>query len=152
MANRNKYCTRCKNVKHKKYFGKNKATKDGLAGWCKTCKSLAALQARHAKTKGYQYGLRKDDYEKLWHKQNGRCAICDRHDHELKTGLVIDHDHHTKRVRGLLCYKCNMLLGDAWDSPIILKKAIDFLERYNTGEIELIEVEVAKSRCILMKQ
>ena len=42
--------------------------------------------------------------------QAGKCAIC-----EVKFGLylpsVLDHDHGTDRVRGLLCQFCNVLLG-----------------------------------------
>ncbi len=78
----------------------------------------------------------------MWIKQGGHCAICGKHEYELKSGLVIDHDHHTKKVRGLLCYNCNMLLGHAWDSTIILKRAIKYLDMTNTGEIDLIEVEI----------
>jgi len=148
MANIRKYCSRCDSWKCTKLFGKNKNTKDGLSFWCKLCKNTATLKARNAngRRKGYRYGLRKGDYENLWKKQRGRCAICDKHENDLKSGLVIDHDHHTKKVRGLLCYKCNQLLGDAWDSPIILKNAIIFLEQTNTGEIDLIEVEVVNTR------
>ncbi len=38
--------------------------------------------------------------------QCGRCATCGR-----ENPLVVDHDHVTTLVRGLLCYRCNRLEG-----------------------------------------
>ncbi len=38
---------------------------------------------------------------RLWGLQNGRCATCP------GPCEVVDHDHTTARVRGLLCYDCN---------------------------------------------
>lgn len=42
--------------------------------------------------------------------QRGKCAVCGR---PCSTGrrLAVDHDHFTGLVRGLLCSKCNPLLG-----------------------------------------
>lgn len=49
-------------------------------------------------------------------KQGGVCAICGRT--EIKTNkngkiqpLSVDHDHKTGAVRGLLCHRCNDLVG-----------------------------------------
>jgi len=55
-------------------------------------------------------GITISDYKLLLEKQNGSCAICDL---ECSTGrrLAIDHDHKTGKVRGLLCYSCNIKLG-----------------------------------------
>ena len=53
-----------------------------------------------------QYGLTPETYEQLKKDQDYKCAIC----HKEKK-LNIDHDHKTKLVRGLLCDRCNWILG-----------------------------------------
>lgn len=72
------------------------------------------------------YGLTEEDYLKLVKEQNGECAICHKQDR-----LVIDHCHKTNLIRKLLCFKCNVLLGNALDNIEILKNAITYLEKYN---------------------
>jgi len=43
----------------------------------------------------------------MWEKQDfGKCAICG-----VRKKLVVDHDHRTEKVRGLLCYRCNIAVG-----------------------------------------
>lgn len=54
-----------------------------------------------------RYGLSVEEYRDLLVGQAGRCLICLRADREL----VVDHDHKTGRVRGLLCQPCNTALG-----------------------------------------
>jgi hypothetical protein len=55
-----------------------------------------------------QYGIGQSDYEEMFAKQGGKCAIC-RTDKKLKGQkfLHVDHCHSTGRVRGLLCGRCN---------------------------------------------
>jgi hypothetical protein len=49
------------------------------------------------------------DYVRLFQIQDGRCALktCNKHQSEFKKSLVVDHDHKTGIVRGLLCVVCN---------------------------------------------
>jgi hypothetical protein len=51
------------------------------------------------------------DHEKerdyFFRKQNGRCAICDKHQSNFKRRLNLDHNHKSGQIRGLLCYYCN---------------------------------------------
>jgi hypothetical protein len=56
--------------------------------------------------------------------QGYKCKLCGKEDHRL----VIDHDHLTGRIRGMLCNRCNLMLGFAKDNdPEIFRKAIDYL-------------------------
>ena len=49
--------------------------------------------------------------------------------------MVIDHNHETNIVRGLLCHNCNVGLGHFKDSVGYLKEAINYLEGYKNEKI-----------------
>ena len=59
------------------------------------------------------YGVTREQYEKMNEEQNGLCAICRNPPTggTNKTMLEVDHCHESMRVRGLLCGPCNRLLG-----------------------------------------
>jgi len=81
-----------------------------------------------------KYGLSKRDYEMLLDKQESVCAICGKPEtsidgkSKITKSLAIDHDHKTGKVRGLLCWKCNAMIGYAKDDINILKSAIKYLK------------------------
>ena len=68
--------------------------------------------------------------------QDGKCAICHnpetRKIHGRVTDLAVDHDHETGVVRGLLCHRCNFILGLAKDKPQTLLDAAAYLLRHKT--------------------
>jgi hypothetical protein len=53
------------------------------------------------------YGITLVQYNEMFETQEGKCAICQRHQNELKKTLCVDHDHKTGAVRELLCMTCN---------------------------------------------
>jgi len=53
------------------------------------------------------YGITLNDYNKMFEKQKGKCAICNRHQNNLTRTLCVDHNHKTNQVRALLCVTCN---------------------------------------------
>lgn len=58
------------------------------------------------------YGITPDEYLALLQSQGGKCALCYTAEAKSRGGeLVVDHDHETGRVRGLLCSPCNSWLG-----------------------------------------
>lgn len=69
-----------------------------------------------------RYGIDIIFYLELFAEQLGRCAICRRN-----VRLGVDHDHKTKRVRGLLCLSCNYGLGNFKDDPYLLRQAASYL-------------------------
>ena len=62
----------------------------------------------------------------MFEKQNNKCAICGQEFSDSNKAFV-DHCHKTNRIRGLLCTKCNSLLGMANDNIEILQNAIKYL-------------------------
>jgi len=74
-----------------------------------------------------KYGITEEIYERIFTKQNGKCAIC--RCQQRYQRLAVDHDHKTGMVRGLLCVQCNRGLGRFFDSPARLIAAAEYLER-----------------------
>ncbi len=79
----------------------------------------------------FRYGLTQEAYEKLYRDQNGKCGICEiKLDLGTSKGLLVDHDHVTNKVRGLLCSCCNPGIGQFKDSPELLTNAIKYLRSH----------------------
>jgi hypothetical protein len=74
------------------------------------------------------YNITADQYNALHAIQNGCCGICKKHSSEFPKALCVDHCHTTGKVRGLLCDKCNRLIGLANDSDEILCYAINYVQ------------------------
>ncbi len=64
--------------------------------------------------------------------QRGKCAVCSV---SLGVGLSAtaasaDHCHDSGLPRGILCKRCNLMLGHAKDDPSLLLQAVDYLNRW----------------------
>ena len=79
-----------------------------------------------------KYGITLEQYDNMFRKQKGKCPICNNPLGKLGigTGPCIDHSHLTKKVRDLLCRKCNLGLGLFKDNPKILESAVKYLYRH----------------------
>ena len=85
-----------------------------------------------------RFGIRQTDYDRILAEQNGVCAVCGLAETSLDSKhnpkpLGVDHDHATGAVRGLLCTKCNSMLGCALDDPDMLCKGAEYLDRNAVG-------------------
>lgn len=71
-----------------------------------------------------KYGMTIEQYNFMYDQQSGKCRVRKCH----REAKVVDHDHHTNAVRGLLCYRCNTGIGLFQDDPIALRSAADYLD------------------------
>ncbi len=84
------------------------------------------------KIKNYElknrFGITLEQYNQMFEDQQGCCAICGKHQSELKLSLCVDHNHDTGKVRALLCGKCNTGLGLLNEDIKILEQSIKYLK------------------------
>jgi hypothetical protein len=119
-----KVCIHCGREKPLAEFRPN-YRKIGRRNECERCFSIIAVCRR--------YGITREQYEEMWTRQGGRCAICNRLGSEVHARgkavlrLAVDHDHETGVVRGLLCNGCNLGLGGFDDDPEALERAAAYL-------------------------
>lgn len=81
-----------------------------------------------------KYGIDAEEFYGWWVVFKGRCGICNKELHmptltrgQGPSAAVIDHDHITGKVRGLLCNSCNKGIGLLKDSPELLKSALEWV-------------------------
>ncbi len=81
----------------------------------------------------YHFGISQDEYDILYNIQSGKCKICEEAEtfvnprwNKLVT-LAVDHDHITKKIRGLLCRRCNQVIGKFEDNPNLFDRASKYL-------------------------
>jgi len=76
------------------------------------------------------YNLSLKEYDDMFKKQDGKCKTC-RVDISGKSHANVDHCHHTKKVRGILCPNCNKALGMVGDNAAILESLIQYLKEHS---------------------
>lgn len=107
---------------------------------CRSCASFKHSQWRKSNPEikkeialRYSFGITLEQYNQLFTQQEGKCAICDKHQLNEKKALAVDHDHSNGVIRGLLCQNCNKGIGNLQDSIEILESSIEYLLTANTG-------------------
>ncbi len=154
-----KACTKCGVVKLLSEFGREKRSKIGKSSHCKVCRRSAVdshysglsdeekkrrrapyVNGAYCRSANYKklYGITLEDVRKMHQDQMGLCAnrgcgqaievdkIIGPHKHKA----VVDHNHETGKVRGLLCYKCNTSLGLLEDKNVVLGLT-EYLHKYD---------------------
>jgi|AntRauMFilla1563_2_1112583.scaffolds.fasta_scaffold07041_5 hypothetical protein len=113
-------CTKCdflKDMNENNFHISNK----NKFGFRRQCKECHRIQMQECNLKRY-YNLDIDGKNKMILEQDNKCLICN-----LESKLVVDHDHETGEVRGLLCDICNRGIGylrekneNLWNSILYL--------------------------------
>ena len=93
------------------------------------------------RTKMYElkkkYNISPDQWHSTIKAQGDRCLCCKTLFGILReTKPCVDHCHSTGRVRGILCGRCNLLLGHANDQPAILRACARYLKQFASNDAE----------------
>ena len=128
-----RWCPECEMELPRIEFGKRGDR--GCAAYCYACARQRAKTERRRRKNGRaillqrKLGENKHVYDQLILEQGGVCAICGEDNGDK--ALVIDHDHETNRLRGLLCQKCNSGLGILGDTESALERALKYVRQAN---------------------
>ena len=116
-------CKDCCGKRSKRWYEANTARHKKLVmAWADKNRDLVKSRRRRGHLKK-MYGITPEDYDRIFLEQEGRCGICG-----TDLDLVVDHDHTTGRVRGLLCRRCNRTLGQFEDDRELVRRALEWLE------------------------
>lgn len=113
-------CTRCKTEKPgtTEFFPLHNKKLNGLDSWCRACRSSYRNEICRGK---FRDSISDEDLKSI-KAEIRECVICGTEDN-----LVVDHDHVTGQVRGILCNHCNRGLGHFRDDPQLLEFARMYL-------------------------
>jgi hypothetical protein len=73
------------------------------------------------------YGITLAEYNALLAAQGGVCGSCGGPATGRRKTFHVDHDHRTRRVRGLLCDSCNLAIGKLGDDVEGVERALEYL-------------------------
>jgi Recombination endonuclease VII len=82
------------------------------------------------------YKLTVEQYDRILAFQSGVCYGCGQAEPVTGRRLSVDHDHDTGLVRGLLCSRCNPIIG----------KLENAYKRYGLGKVEGLNVKILAIR------
>ena len=87
--------------------------------------------AKNARTKllKNKFNLTHREYEQLYQIQDGLCAICKESEMVDGRHLAVDHNHQTGKIRGLLCGRCNLMLGRLEKDMGITKRMLEYIKK-----------------------
>jgi Recombination endonuclease VII len=80
-----------------------------------------------------RFGISPQEYQDRLSIQNNLCALCgEEFSGKAASGRApaLDHDHNTGQLRQFIHGDCNRAIGLLKDSPLLLRKAAEYIERH----------------------
>ena len=115
---------------HNKHYYANNKEKERSKRWRDN--NLEKVKETHRRSHlKRKYNLSLEEYNLMFEKQNGCCAICGKHQSNLKMILNVDHNHTTNKIRGLLCTKCNSFIACIDNDFNTLERIINYFNDYD---------------------
>lgn len=143
-----KTCPKCGIEKESSEFYNRSGTRSHqLRSYCRACeKPRSAAASREWRKKNPEkskdadlrkvYGITLQDKLNMLSSQAKKCAACGASWHgnkrykDSETGWLVDHDHKTGKIRGLLCDPCNRTIGQAKEDLHRLVSLTAYLTRH----------------------
>lgn len=94
--------------------------------WYKSNKN-SKLGATKRRMHQLKYGISLEARDAIFAAQGFCCGACGSFDPGSKLGWVLDHNHETGIIRGVLCLGCNSALGFVKDNPDVLGALIRYI-------------------------
>jgi hypothetical protein len=129
-GNRRRVCKICSHKWWKQWHQQNKVARN------KKSTEHRQIHKEQCNYNSRKYALKRNGWSpetitKAKKKQHNRCAICKCKFTE-RSKAHADHKHITPpKPRGILCRTCNWGLGMFYDKPSLLRKAAEYLEKFN---------------------
>lgn len=119
-------CTRCKSEKLAtlEFFPPHNKKRNGMDSWCRECRATYRSEINRGRFRSVISDADLKEMKQSTHE----CVICG-----ANGPLVVDHDHSTGMVRGMLCNHCNRGLGHFRDDPMLLEFARVYLLSSNNN-------------------
>ena len=129
----------------KAYYEKNKeACKAYSKAYKEKNKEAIAAQRKSYREKNKEaikaylilkkYGITLAEKKEMLNEQGNKCKIC-LQDFPSDVAPNVDHCHTSGKVRGLLCWNCNIGLGSFKDNPVVLIKAAEYLKEQGEQDV-----------------
>jgi hypothetical protein len=99
--------------------------------WRENSKSKSPLGDKKAYLRK-RYDSTSEEIERIKVEQGNCCALCGE-EFLVKNQAVVDHDHETGDIRGIIHASCNAMIGMAHDKPEILILGSEYLMRTKNG-------------------
>jgi hypothetical protein len=58
-----------------------------------------------------KFGINSREWDDIFRAQGNCCALCKTITPNSRKGWCIDHDYNTGKIRGIICHKCNVAIG-----------------------------------------
>ena len=133
-----KLCSNCEQIFPLDAFWKSghKEARKGRVTYCRDCmKDYSAERYENGTSRNSRlerlYGITLEQYDVMLKKQGNCCVLCGSRTPKRGNRFIVDHEHKTGKVRGLLCHLCNTGLGMFQDNPDLLKVAASYLEAHD---------------------
>ena len=103
---------------------------------CGTEHTLRGLACRVCKDGLYRYGMDRTQQVKLLETQDFKCKLCSIEVELFQgpRGGMIDHNHITGEVRGVLCNRCNTIVGSL-ENHVDAEKVFAYIDILYRGSV-----------------